>query len=189
MSRLCTLALAALLTCVAAQASFAGLSGVSEPLLSPEADLDPSIPDLRYNYNTGEVVIDWEGNTLISYVLKNTTNSFIAGNHNTILLGSFPTATSTELSESTSFAEPGVTTRSMGNVFPAGLDLTGLQSLLSVNSIVRGLATPQVPFDLVIVDGPIDPPPVVPEPSTYAMAFMGLGAIGFYGWRRRKLKA
>ncbi len=145
-------------------------------------DLDPAIPDLIYDAGTGEVVIDWEGNTLISYVLKNGTNSFIPGNHNTILLGSFPTATSNELSESTSFAEPGVTTRSMGFVFPTGLDLTGLQSLLTVNSIILSLGGPQIPFDLVVVGGG----PPVPEPAAIGMAAMGLIGLGLLAYRRRK---
>ncbi len=131
-------------------------------------DGDPAIPDLIYDPITGEVVIDWEGNTLISYVLKNETSSFIPGNFGTILLGSFPTSTSNELSESTSFAEPGVTTRSMGNVFPAGLDLTGLQSMLTVNSIVLTLGGPQLPFDLVVLGG------AVPEPSALWLALTGL---------------
>jgi len=150
--------------------------------VTPAGDLDPAIPDLIYDSATGDVTIDWEGNTLISYVLKNGSNSFIPGNHSTILLGSFPTATSNELSESTSFAEPGVTTRSMGNVFPTGMNLTGLQSLLTVNSIILSLGGPQIPFDLVVIN---DAPPV-PEPAAIAMAAMGLLGIGLIGWRRRR---
>ncbi len=149
-------------------------------VLGAAGDGDPAIPDLIYDAATGEVVIDWEGNTLISYVLKNSTNSFIPGNHSTILLGSFTTATSNELSESTSFAEPGVTTRSLGNVFPTGLDLAGLQDLLTVNSIVLTLGGPQVPFDLVNL---ISIPPV-PEPSTYVMAVLALVGLGLIARRR-----
>jgi len=133
---------------------------------------DPAIPDLIYDPATGEVVVDWQGNTLISYVLKNDTNSFIPGAHNNILLGSFPTKTSNELSESTSFAQPGVTTRSMGNVFPTGLDLAGLQGLLTVNSIVLTLGGPQLPFDLVVLG------PAVPEPATWGLALIGLLGLG-----------
>jgi len=148
-------------------------------VLGSAGDLDPAIPDLIYDPVTGDVTIDWEGNTLISYVLKNATNSFIPGNHSTILLGSFPTATSNELSESTSFAEPGVTTRSMGNVFPTGLDLTGLQSMLTVNSIILSLGGPQIPFDLVVLG------PAVPEPSTWALAAMAMLGLGLIARRRR----
>ena len=149
-------------------------------VLGSSGDGDPAIPDLIYDPATGEVVIDWEGNTLISYVLKNGTNSFIPGNHSTILLGSFPTATSNELSESTSFAEPGVTTRSMGNVFPTGLDLAGLQSLLTVNSIILSLGGPQIPFDLVVTGPP------VPEPASFAMLGLGLLGLGFVAYRRER---
>ncbi len=143
------------------------------------SDLDPAIPDLVYDPVTGEVVIDWDGNTLISYVLKNATNSFIPVAHSNILLGSFPTKTSNELSESTSFAEPGVTTKSMGNVFPTGLDLSGLQSMLTVNSIVQNLGGPQVPFDLVVLG------PAVPEPSTAILAATA-GLAGLSALRKRR---
>ncbi len=111
---------------------------------------DPNIPDLVYDPFTGNVQIDWESSTILSYVLKNDTNSFFPSNHNTILLGSFPTSTSNELSEATSFIEPGVTIRDIGNVFPANLDLTSLENLLTVNSVARDFTSPLVPFDLYV---------------------------------------
>ncbi len=149
-------------------------------VLGASGDLDPAIPDLIYDPSTGEVVIDWDGQTLISYVLKNTTNSFIPANHTTILLGSFATATSNELSESTSFAEPGVTTRSLGNVLPAGMGPSQFYNLFSVNSIILSLGGPQLPFDLIYGGETM-----VPEPSTWLLSVMALLGLGLLAKRRR----
>ena len=70
---------------------------------------------------------------------------------------------------------------SIGFIFPTGLDLAGLAALLSNNTVSRSFGSPLVPFDLIVVgDGP-----VVPEPSTYAMAAIGLLGLIAYNRRRR----
>ncbi len=142
-------------------------------------DLDPAIPDLIYDPATGEVVLDWDGGTLLSYVLKNESASFIPGAHTLQLFDAVTTSTSRELAEATTFAEAGVTTRSIGFVFPTGLDLPGLQSLLSVNSVSTSLGAALVPFDLIVLGA------AVPEPSTLVLSALAMVALFVAGRRRR----
>ncbi|REJ66940.1 MAG: PEP-CTERM sorting domain-containing protein [Planctomycetota bacterium] len=159
--------------------SFTDILGTSQTLtlsLSGEVALpanDPNIPDLIYDAVTGEVILDPDGSSIIGYSLRNESGAFLPGNFNPVL-GGVATATSIILEEAAfgSLASPA----SIGNVFPAGMDITELFQFLSNNQVSRSLGTPLVPFDLIVV---------VPEPSTYAMAALGLMAVGALGWRRR----
>lgn len=145
---------------------------------SPAEAADPSIPDLVYDAATGEVILDPDGSGIIGYVLKNNTNSFIAGNHTTIL-GGVSTSLTSELSEA-AFSSP-AGPMSIGLVLPAGLDLSSLTALLSTNEVSTSLGAPVVPFDIVVLSGA-----VVPEPSTVMLAAIGLIAIGACTLRRRR---
>ncbi|REK48079.1 MAG: PEP-CTERM sorting domain-containing protein, partial [Planctomycetota bacterium] len=64
-----------------------------------------------------------------------------------------------------------------------GLDLAGLQALLTVNTVSRFLGAPLVPFDLVVVSTTAPP---IPEPSTWAMATLSLGGLLALCWRGRQ---
>ncbi|REJ69134.1 MAG: hypothetical protein DWQ31_05450 [Planctomycetota bacterium] len=134
----------------------------------PAAAGDPSIPDLIYDPTTGEVVLDPDGSSIIGYSLQNATNSFLPGNHTPILAG-VTTALTSQLEEAA--LAPG--SGSIGLVFPTGLDLAGLQALLTVNQVSRSLGAPLVPFDLVVLSSG----PVVPEPTTLTMFAVALATL------------
>ena len=138
---------------------------------------DANIPDLIYNAATGEVTLDVDGSGIIGYVLKNGAGTFAFENHLQVLAG-VKTSVAGELSEAAFASSAGA--NSIGNVFPLGMDLAGLTAYLTVNDVSRSLGAPVVPFDLVVLG------PAVPEPSTYALAVMGLLGIAFYGWRRKR---
>ena len=138
---------------------------------------DPSIPDLVYNAATGEVILDPDASSIIGYVLKNTTSGFLAGGH-TPILGGVSTSVSSEISEA-SFSSP-TTPTSIGMVFPTGMDFTELFNFLSTNEVSRSFGSPLVPFDLIVIGDS----QAVPEPSTYAMAAIGLFGLGLIARRR-----
>ncbi|REJ93955.1 MAG: hypothetical protein DWQ35_09295 [Planctomycetota bacterium] len=146
-------------------------------LMGPAEAGDPAIPDLIYDAATGEVVLDPDGSSIIGYSLQNATNSFLPGNHTPILVG-VATALTSQLEEAA--LAPG--SGSIGLVFPTGLDLAGLQALLTVNQVSRSLGAPLVPFDLVVLSSG----PVVPEPSTYTMTALAILVLGLYGCGRRR---
>ncbi|REJ92454.1 MAG: hypothetical protein DWQ35_12160 [Planctomycetota bacterium] len=138
---------------------------------APAAAGDPSIPDLIYDPTTGEVTLDPDGSSIIGYSLQNATNSFLPGNHTPILAG-VTTALTSQLEEAA--LAPG--SGSIGLVFPTGLDLAGLQALLTVNQVSRSLGTPLVPFDLIVLSTSGVP---VPEPASFWMALPLLGGLAW----------
>jgi len=137
---------------------------------------DPAIPDLIYDPATGEVVLDVDGSSIIGYTLQNTTDSFLNANH-TPLLGGVSTSLSSELAEAALSSPAGQ--NSIGFVFPTGLDLPGLTSLLSTNTVSRSLGSPLVPFDLVVLG------PAVPEPSAAVLAATA-GLAGLMALRKKR---
>ncbi|REJ67242.1 MAG: PEP-CTERM sorting domain-containing protein [Planctomycetota bacterium] len=139
---------------------------------------DPSIPDLIYDASTGEVTLDADGSSIIGYSLQNATNSFLPAGHTPILAG-VTTALTSQLEEAA--LAPG--SGSIGLVFPTGLDLAGLQALLTVNTVSRFLGAPLVPFDLVVVSTTAPP---IPEPATAVLSLVGLMGLGLMAWRRRR---
>ncbi|REJ68721.1 MAG: hypothetical protein DWQ31_07050 [Planctomycetota bacterium] len=136
---------------------------------------DPAIPDLIYDAATGEVVLDPDGSSIIGYSLQNATNSFLPVGHTPILAG-VTTALTSQLEEAA--LAPG--SGSIGFVFPTGLNLAGLQALLTVNQVSRSLGAPLVAFDLVVLNAP-----TVPEPSAIWMAAVAVVALALLGARRR----
>ncbi|REJ86903.1 MAG: PEP-CTERM sorting domain-containing protein [Planctomycetota bacterium] len=141
---------------------------------------DPSIPDLIYDAATGEVTLDADGSSIIGYSLQNATNSFLPAGHTPILAG-VTTALTSQLEEAA--LAPG--SGSIGLVFPTGLDLAGLQALLTVNTVSRFLGAPLVPFDLVVVSTSAPP---IPEPATAVLSLVGLMGLGLMAWRRRRIE-
>lgn len=137
---------------------------------------DPNIPDLIYNAATGEVILDPDDSSIIGYTLQNESDAFLSENFSAVL-GGVSTAIPSELSEAA--LSPGA--GSIGFVLPAGLNITDLFQLLTVNQVSTGLGAPLVPFDLIV----IGETPAVPEPSTYGMAAVALLGLALCGWRRR----
>jgi len=126
---------------------------------------DPGIPDLIYDPATGEVILDPDGSSIIGYSLQSASSSFQFAGH-TPILGGVSTSLANELSEA-ALSSPAIS-ESIGFVFPPGLDLAGLSTLLSTNQVSRALGSPLVPFDLVVLG------PAVPEPSSFYLALVTL---------------
>ena len=159
-------------------ANFTGpeLDSGASGLTAAEAG-DANVPDLVYDPNTGEVILDVDGAGIIGYVLKNGTSDFVFGSHAQILAG-VKTSVLNELSEAAFASSVGA--NSLGNVFPTGMNLAALSAYLTVNQVSTSLGAPVVPFDLVVLGG------AVPEPSTCAMAVLGLLGMAMLGYRRRR---
>ena len=147
-------------------------------LLAPIEAGDANIPDLIYNAATGEVTLDVDGAGIIGYVLKNGYNSFAFGNHLQILAG-VKTSVAGELSEAAFASSVGA--NSIGNVFPAGMNLAALTAYLTVNDVSTSLGAPVVPFDLVVLSNTGGD---LPEPAAVVLSVFGLIGMGAVTWRK-----
>lgn len=144
---------------------------------------DAAIPDLIYNAATGEVILDPDEGLILSYVLNNGYGSIPLGfrtTNFTPVLNGLVTNLDFELAES-DFS--GLTSpRSIGEVFPTGLDLAGLEAMLSDRRVMVGYGVSPVDFELIVIGDS----PAVPEPSTYALAAFSLLGLGLFARRQRR---
>ncbi|REJ64594.1 MAG: hypothetical protein DWQ31_21200 [Planctomycetota bacterium] len=162
--------------------AFASFTGpLDEGAFSPPAAAgDPAIPDLIYNAVTGEVILDPDGGLIRGYSLKSG-NAFLPGGF-TPVLGGVSVGMAAELSEAVfESGDEGISVAaSIGNVFPTGLDLAGLTSLLTEFEASVLLGAELVSFDLVVLAS-------VPEPSTGLLAAMaGLALVALGRFRQKK---
>lgn len=156
---------------------------------------DPANPDLIYDYETGEVLLDLDGApAFLGYVL-NTDQGFIASNHTPFLNGTL-TSLWFELAEGSPYL-PGSSPppnirpfpKSIGFVFPTGMNQAALSDFITGNQVAVGISMPTRSFDLIALNVPPPPPviePAVPEPSTYAMAASALVGLGLLAHHRRR---
>lgn len=136
---------------------------------------DPSIPNLVYDAATGEVVLDPDASPgIIGYRLLNDDNAFLSSGHTPILAG-VATSEDFEISEAAFSSGSG----SIGLILPTGLNRRQLAEMLDINEAITGFQQPTVPFDLIVIPGP------VPEPSTYLLGLFALAGLGAFRLRRR----
>lgn len=119
------------------------------------------VPNLIYDPATGNVALDGDGLTLTAFQLESL-GLFNPANH--ISPGDADLEEATPSVLSYFVFSGGFTTANIGDVFPAGLDLAGLENMLSTADYAAGLGSDGV-FDLL----------VIPEPSS--LTLVGLG-----GW-------
>ena len=140
----------------------------------------PDFADLIYDAGTGNVKLDPTDEPFggfHSFVLRNAAggDDFDTG---AVMLppGGLTTILATEIGWSDAFTTAaGV--QDLGDIFPAGLDLSGLDAFLTQADYVAALGTGIAIFDAIVVrDGQ------VPEPGTSALAAFALVTIV---WRRR----
>ena len=158
-------------------ASFGNFSGPESDRLGDSADR----ADLIYDSGDGNVKLDASeaaGGVITNFVLGNAPGGagFNApGVANFPFVSPFTTDTITEISQTdgTAIGVSGIT--DLGNIFPTGLALTGLESFLTDVSYVGVLGSGNPEFDLK----------VVPEPASILL--MVLGLLGVLTRDRRRV--
>ena len=157
------------------QGHFYAMSGV---LTAGATPVNPNVPDLIYDAATGEVVLDPDGAEIYGFLLQNESNAFLPDNFTPLFTGG--TAVTTATTSTLYNVGPTAASGSLGPVFPTGLDLAGLQDLLSSQVAFRDLdpgGTPPVAFDLVVLNAP-----GVPEPSSAMLSAVAAMVLGIFCW-------
>ena len=142
-----------------------------------------NLADLVYDPATGNVKLDPSeaaGGVICSFQFENDDDTFIPGNYISLLGismfgGPSEDVTTAVIADTDGWWAGFDVTKDIGNVFPAGMDLAGLEAYLTTAVYTGARGTGQQIIDLV----------VIPEPSTMAMLTGLLGLIGVF-WRRRR---
>ncbi|MCG8448946.1 MAG: PEP-CTERM sorting domain-containing protein [Pirellulales bacterium] len=152
----------------------------------PLAAIGPGNPDLIYDKGTGNVRVRADGATIGSFNLQSAGNfsppADFSDLDNDVLGGALTGLTDNDNNQigwisgavTSGIGFDGPADADLGNVFPTGLTLTGLQSLLTNNAWASPVGVSgSGAFDLQ----------VVPEPAS--MLLLGLGGLALAGIRRR----
>ena len=117
------------------------------------------------------------GGIMIGYVLNTTqVPGFIESNHVPLFGGLFGASTDAEVSDTSGGFSTLSGVFNIGAVLPTGLDLSGLQSFLSLAVYTGSLGTGTRNFELF----------VIPEPSSFALTIAA--AVGLLAFARRRRK-
>jgi len=153
------------------------LGGFTGPLAGNATDSGDRA-DLIYDAATGNVKIDPSeatGGVITNWAFENASAAFNAPG-----VCVFPTVgyamntdTAGQISQTDVTMAGFSYLADLGNIFPTGLTVEGLQSLLTTASYVGTVGSGQVDFDLI----------VIPEPAT--LALLGLGGVGMLIRRKR----
>ena len=153
------------------------LFGLAEANAAGNLIDDPDNADLIYENFSGNVMLDATeapGSEITSFVLGDIEGGLNAPGFATFPSGGLTTDLTIEISWSDVFnGFTGV--HDVGDIFPTGLDLVGLEAFLDDADYVGSFGTGAQVFDLVVV---------VPEPSS--LVFLAIGGVALYTLVRRR---
>jgi hypothetical protein len=148
---------------------------------APAGNLTDSgdIADLVYDPETGNLTLDASeaaGGIITSFQFENLSNAFIAANYNSVFGGLFEDVSDSVLADSDLSFVGFSGLADLGNVLPTGMDLVGLEALLSTAVYTGSLGSGQQEIDLTLATA-------IPEPGS--MALLALGGLLTISRRRR----